>query len=116
MDVGLYKSGLDKLGEFVDSLFLTIPRILKPMKPVRDIDRNTYEKEVDFYIENGYADHPDRFFDFPDMMPGYQVIEEMPFDDRGVEWNLRNGIYRFQLVGYVGSQSEYSPPVIINVE
>jgi hypothetical protein len=81
MDISFYKRGLDKLGGFVDGLFLTIPRILKPMKPVRDIDRNTYEKEVDFYIENGYADHPGRFFDFPDTMPGYQVVEEMPFDD-----------------------------------
>lgn len=81
MDISLYKRGLDQVGGFIDSLFLTIPRILKPLKPVREIDRNTYEKEVDFYIENGYADHPDRFFDFPDTTPGHQVVEEIPFDD-----------------------------------
>jgi len=81
MDVGFYKRELDKVGGFVDSLFLIIPRVLKPLKPVRHIDRNTYEKEVDFYIENGYADHPDRFFHFPDRVSRHRVIEEIPFED-----------------------------------
>jgi len=42
--------------------------------------------------------------------------EEIPFNDKGVEWNLKRGVYRFQLVGNVGAISEYSSSIVINVE
>jgi hypothetical protein len=42
--------------------------------------------------------------------------EEIPFIEKGVEWNLKKGVYRFQLVGNVGAISERSSPIVINVE
>jgi penicillin-binding protein 1C len=42
--------------------------------------------------------------------------EECPFDEHGVEWKLRKGIFRFQLWGYKEKQKIVSSPVIINVE
>ncbi|MGA7161815.1 MAG: penicillin-binding protein 1C [Bacteroidota bacterium] len=42
--------------------------------------------------------------------------EECSFDERGVEWKLRKGIFRFQLWGYAEKKKIVSSPVIINVE
>jgi hypothetical protein len=114
MDVGLYKRGLDEIGGAVDNLFLTIPRILKPLKPVRHIDRNTCEKEVDFYIENGYTDQPDSFFDFPDAIPGYRVAEEIPFEDGKRQrisfnsgYNVKNPLKRDSFYSHPANHTGY---------
>ena len=38
-------------------------------------------KQIDFYIEKGYADSPATFFSFQEEVPEYSVISEKPYAD-----------------------------------
>jgi penicillin-binding protein 1C len=42
--------------------------------------------------------------------------QDIPFNEHGVEWKLRKGVYRFQLCGYMKEKQVVSKPVVINVE
>ena len=42
--------------------------------------------------------------------------QKIPFNEEGVTWMLRKGIFRFQLFGYVNEKQISSNPVVINVE
>jgi pimeloyl-ACP methyl ester carboxylesterase len=107
MEIGLADQTFDRIGGFVDSLFLGVPRILKPFKPPRNIDRDTYARQAAFYIDEGYADNPASFFDLPETLPDYQVVEEQPYQDgrcQIITWEngytprnplIRNGYLRF---------------------
>ncbi len=72
---------LNNIGSSVDNIFLTLPKILNPIRPIRDVNRATYEKELDYYFENGYIDDPESFFTFPDKMPVYSIIDKRRFKD-----------------------------------
>ena len=67
------------LGGMVDSVFLSIPRIFKPLLPKNAIDRQLFEKELDFYIDNGFVNNPASFFTFPEKIPAYTVPETGPY-------------------------------------
>ncbi|OHD64528.1 MAG: hypothetical protein A2176_08550 [Spirochaetes bacterium RBG_13_51_14] len=69
------------MGSMVDSLFLAIPNFLAAMKPMRKIDRDAYEQQLDYYIDNGYADNPESFFTFPSKTPSYFIIDRKPYHD-----------------------------------
>jgi predicted alpha/beta hydrolase family esterase len=67
------EKGMDLLGSVVDELFLAPVRMLRPVRPRRDTDRASYERELDYYIENGHVDKPETFFTQPDRLPQYML-------------------------------------------
>lgn len=78
---GLVDKAIDGLGGLVDDAFLTLPKFLKPFRPNREIDRKTYEQQVDFYFDHHFVDHPDTFFQINDTLPDYSVASETLFSD-----------------------------------
>lgn len=81
ISAGLFQRSLDRAGGFVDDLFLTLPKMLKPFTPDRKTDRETYEREINFYFNQGFIQHPETFFALPDDSPAYGVAAEKPFLD-----------------------------------
>ena len=81
MIVGIKDRLLDSMGSVVDAGFLAFPKIFNPMKPVRKIDRETYERQIDYYIDNGYADRPESFFTFPAKASAHSIIDRRPYHD-----------------------------------
>lgn len=79
--IGTRERLLDAMGGVVDACFLAFPRIFGPMKPARKIDRATYEQQIDYYIDNGYADRPETFFTFPDRASAHTIIDARPYHD-----------------------------------
>ena len=65
----------------MDQVFLSGPRIARPLKPVRNISRSDYEKQVDFYVDQGYVDQPAGFFTLPDHCPEFRIVEDTPYAD-----------------------------------
>lgn len=65
----------------VDDGFLILPKIVKPFKPRRTIDRETYSAQVDFYFDQGFVDHPETFFQLPDTLPVRRIVAETPYFD-----------------------------------
>ncbi len=80
-DVGRFKRSLDFIGGCVDEVFLSVPKIAKPFKPVRNICYSDYMRQVDFYFENGYVENPTDFFSISDIVPENRIIEDEPFKD-----------------------------------
>jgi len=72
---------LDRAGSVVDAAFLAIPTILFPLADGRRLSPAAYEKEIRFYIDNGYCDHPLNFFEPRRTMPEPVVIEQHPYGD-----------------------------------
>lgn len=70
---------LDSMGSFVDRIFLAVPRILDPLKPVRKITREEYESQIDYYFTKGYVDNPASFFTFARKPPSHTIIERKPY-------------------------------------
>ncbi|MFO7560177.1 MAG: hypothetical protein R6X10_15195 [Desulfobacterales bacterium] len=81
MNVNLYKKSLDFVGSRVDDLFLSIPNVLKTVKPARAITPEAYARQIDYYVANGWVKNPERFFALPDLRPEYRVESEVPFVD-----------------------------------
>jgi predicted alpha/beta hydrolase family esterase len=77
---------MDAAGSLVDSMFLSAPKLAAPFRPMRRIRREEYERQVDFYIDSGYADRPESFFTFPTATPSWSIIESRPY--RGGESQL----------------------------
>lgn len=71
----------DILGGMVDDLFLLLPRMIRPFVPLPGMDRDFYERQVDFYFDQGYVDSPADFFRLPEKIPDPQVISTAPFFD-----------------------------------
>lgn len=90
---GIQKRLFDSLGSYVDVLFITASRLANHLRPERTITREAYEQQIDFYINNGFADNPETFFTFPKKAPAYTIFERKPFQDG-----------EYQLIGY---KSEY---------
>lgn len=86
---------LDHMGSLVDQLFLTIPRILNPIKPARKIDIDGYLREMDFYFEMDMVNHPEKLFQFTDTTPKHEKVGDIPFMEG------RRETYRFH--------SEFTP-------
>lgn len=66
--------------------------------PRHSISREEYEKQIDFYIDNGYADDPASFFSLPSTAPPFSIIEEKPYHDG-----------RYQLIGYESGYMTKNP-------
>lgn len=80
---GLLEKVIDGIGGVVDDVFLTLPKILKPFKPKREIDQKTYSRQVDYYFEHHFIDQPETFFSLPETFPKYSVTSEIPYADNG---------------------------------
>lgn len=83
---------LDAAGGLIDLFFLTPPRLLLPFKPKRRIDLFTYEKQIDFYIDNGFTRSPETFFRLPEKMPLYKQIETKDYHQGKIQtWSFPSG-------------------------
>jgi pimeloyl-ACP methyl ester carboxylesterase len=83
-DLGIIDKTIDGIGGVVDEAFLTLPKLFKPFKPKRKIDRKTYEEQVDFYFDHQFVDQPETFFQLDQALPDYSVVSETLFLDDGV--------------------------------
>jgi len=81
MDAELKKRILNYIGGCVDVVSITVPNTLKPLIPKRKIDRETYEKQIDYLYDKGFVDNPETFFTLPEKKPDYKVIISKPFYD-----------------------------------
>ena len=79
--IGNRKRILDTVGSAVDRLFLALPEIIKPFRPVRKITREEFERQLDFYFESGYVDDPASFFSFPEKPPLFTIVDRKPYHD-----------------------------------
>ena len=96
--IGTKKRALDFLGSCVDGLFLAVPAVYKQFKPARKILREDYERQIDYYIHNGYADDPASFFTLPGNAPAYSIIGSKPYHDG-----------EYQLISYASDYLTKSP-------
>ncbi len=78
---GLWQRGLDRVGGLVDDAFLTLPKLLKPFRTEREIEKDIYEQEINFYFNKGYVHRPETFFTLPEDVPEYTIVSEKPFLD-----------------------------------
>jgi len=67
------KCFLDSLGSCVDFLFLAASRILDSIKPKRNISRETYEQQIDYYRKNCWSWLHAVTCCVPSSMPDYYV-------------------------------------------
>jgi len=81
MTIGIKTNILDHIGSSVDHIFLSIPKILNRIKPKKQIDPVTYEREIDFYFEHGITENPINLFQLNDMAPSCRKLSEKPFKD-----------------------------------
>jgi len=95
---GYFEKSLDFIGGCVDWMFLTPPRIAHPFQPTRNITRQAYEQQVDFYFENGYVEDPASFFTLNETSPDYRMVEDKPYRDG-----------RYQVVAYDSGYSVKNP-------
>jgi hypothetical protein len=105
---------LDLAGGLVDRLFISIPKLINPFRPMRSIDRTIYEKELDFYIDGGYADRPGSFFTFPAQAPGHSIIERKPYHDGEYQliryesgYRAKNPLVRERYESYAANRTGY---------
>ncbi|RJP90052.1 MAG: abhydrolase domain-containing 18 [Desulfobacteraceae bacterium] len=77
----MFERLIDRAGGVVDDGFLTLPKILKPFKPKRCVDRETYAAQVDFYFDQGFVDRPETFFQIPETPPDCRIVSETPYLD-----------------------------------
>jgi hypothetical protein len=84
-----YQKSLDFIGGCVDRVFLTPPRVARVFKKTREITLSDYERQVNFYVENGFTENPSGFFTLPEEAPEFRIIEEKPYKDG-----------RFQVLAY----------------
>jgi hypothetical protein len=86
---------LDRMGGVLDDAFLTLPKILSPLRQKQKIDLDEYAKQIDFYFDNGYVDRPETFFRFPNEPPPFQIFNET--------------VYQGGLQQIITFQSRYTP-------
>lgn len=98
LNVGKKERRLDALGSLVDRAFLAFPKIFGPLLPMRKIDRNTYERQIDYYIDNGYANRPESFFTFPAKASTYSIMERRLYHDG-----------EYQLISYQSGYTAKNP-------
>lgn len=105
---------MDFIGGCVDAVFLTPPRMMRPFRPMRRVSRNDYEKQVDYYIENGFTDNPAGFFTLDDACPDYHIIEEKPYKDGRCQviaydsgYHVKNPLIRDQYKAFDANTTGY---------
>ena len=105
---------LDAAGGVVDSFFLTPPRLFLPFKPKRHIDFQTYETQIDFYIENGFTRAPETFFRLPENAPAYRLFEEKDYHQGKIQvwtfpsgYETRNPLLNDHYQGFVNNRDGY---------
>ena len=91
---------LDTAGSLVDRIFLLPPKLAAPFVPPPVMDRNTYEQQLDFYIDNGYVARPASFFSLPSAAPAFSIIEERPYHDG-----------RYQVIAYNSGYETKNPMI-----
>ncbi|HPA70987.1 MAG TPA: hypothetical protein PKY31_01880 [Spirochaetota bacterium] len=104
----------DNAGSLVDRVFLSIPKLARPFRPVRKITRAEYEREIDFYIDEGYADRPASFFTFPSHTPEYSIIDRRPYHGGESQliryasgYTAKNPLIRDKYASYEANRSSY---------
>lgn len=90
----------NSLGGIIDNLFLAVPRMITPFKDGRDINRETYEKQISYYFDAGYIDNPASFFTLPEKVPAYKIIERKPYHDG-----------EYQLISYNSGYTTKNPHI-----
>jgi hypothetical protein len=114
MDRAFSHKAVDTMGAWVDSLFLSLPKILTPFKAKRNIDATIYEKQMDYYFTQGFVDHPETFFQFPETIPAYEMISERAYADGKSQlfqfqsdYDPRNPFVREQYLSYANNRTGY---------
>lgn len=114
MDIGARERILDVMGSVVDAGFLAIPRIFGLIKPLRQIDRETYERQIDFYIDKGYVDRPESFFTFPAKASAHTIIDRKPYYDGEYQlisyrsgYTVKNPLIRERYDSYTANRTGY---------
>jgi len=112
--VSLYKKTLDVMGGCVDEVFLSAPRIARPFKKPRNIGRAEYERQVDFYFENGVVENPTGFFTVSDEVPEHRVVEDKPYKDgrfQVLSWDsvyqVKNPLIRDRYLSFPENRTGY---------
>jgi len=108
------KTALDRLGGVADDMFLTIPKLIKPFKPVRPMDRRTYEQQVDVYFDQGFVENPTDFFELPEAVPDYEIAENRPYLDGTVSvylfasgYTTQNPLINDKFLSYKENRTAY---------
>ena len=70
---------LDRIGSIIDYGFLSIPFLLKPFKPKRQITKAQYQRQVEFYFDGGYVENPITLFQFPEDTPAYRILSKTAY-------------------------------------
>lgn len=70
---------LNVVGSFVDEVFLTPGRVIAFLQSRRDVDWKAYAREIAFYHEQGYVDHPETYFIMADQAPEYRIRKEAAY-------------------------------------
>lgn len=76
---GILDKVINGIGGVADDAFLLLPKLIKPFAPRREIDRRTYERQVDFYFDQGYVEAPETFFQITGDLPEYAVASEADY-------------------------------------
>lgn len=114
MMTGFSQTAMNLLGSGVDSCFLLLPKMLTPFKPKRTIGADAYEKQINFYFDQGFVDRPETFFQFPGNLPAYAMTAEAPYlDGKYQEFRFasdyipRNPLIRNRYLDYANNRTGY---------
>ncbi len=78
------QTALNLAGGLVDTAFLLIPALLLPFARKRERSAAAYARDLLFYIEQGYCDHPESFFALAAGLPDFSVTCNGTYD-QGVQ-------------------------------
>jgi hypothetical protein len=104
-----------RFGSDFDEFLLHSAKIFRVLqtRPDRE-DRERLRSWIDFYLAQGYADQPARFFSFPRKPPKAQISEERPFCDGTVRtyafpsgYRVRNADFRESYLMGLENQTAY---------
>ncbi|WP_028313800.1 alpha/beta hydrolase family protein [Desulfatibacillum aliphaticivorans] len=105
---------LDFAGGCVDGVFLMLPKILKPFAKSKVVDKDSYMAQVEFYLDQGYADDPASFFDLPEAPPEYPSVNRDPFLDgqrEHITWEsgfeAKNPLLREEYASYLENRTAH---------
>jgi pimeloyl-ACP methyl ester carboxylesterase len=114
MGRALHLKAIDTMGSWVDTAFLSLPKMLTPFKPRRVIDAKSYEKQIDYYFDQGFVSDPETFFQFSDTIPDYEIVTERKYADGKSqlfqfksEYIPRNPFIREQYLSHPKNQNGY---------
>lgn len=105
---------LNLIGSFVDEIFLTPGRVIAFLQSRREVDWTACAREIAFYDDQGFVDHPATFFTTPGRAPEYRVKKEAAYG-RGLYQEIsfdslyepRNPFVRERYLGYPENRTGY---------